>query len=543
MKIETKDGVFELPQGFQLEITEHNHMITEQVDMSIAVSIRPTEHNLKLLSNSNRIDARYKPVQSILVVVSSGVFSKLANFVIDVVNHIEIGGTLYFNVNSFFSQIGNRRMVSLGWKTIFNPIEILPGNQEEYEYYFINLLKNQWATNSHLEDFVVTQVATGETRTLLNGTEEVEDVFVLNGFETFKYIYDAGPAGYIDVFQGEYNHIQKMGDANVSLGLGYGMTPFLRLDYVLTTIFETFGYSWTGYGTLVNTIQAYDGMFLLNKVADAIWLKTKLEYSQLVPDVTVKEFLGTLEKLFKGKFTVDEWKGEAGFVFFNGIDQTNAVDLTPYLASEPLQSGVKFQNILLNVNDNLWEDAENDRTVIDFTIPVHVTNQKNYWMTYQEQGEAPTTYASLVGFDMLQVNTVVHKNTSVMIGAEIREEKEKSNKEILFGFKTLGSLQQSSANKCSTNLFGWDAGEPLLTLSSQYSKFLEYNAQSGIPYECRLRLPFSLLMKIDKKKLHYIYNQQILIESFRYKLGQSSGSDEMNVECSFRTWRNYENRT
>lgn len=539
MKIENDKGVFDLPLDFEIEINEHNHMIADDVDMSISVSLPATENNLRLVNFSHRLDAYYKPMSSCIVVVSSGVFSKPANFIFDIINKVEITGTLFFNVNTFYSKIGDKMLNSLSWKVINNPIPCLPENEDLYKNYFINLLKTQWSENDPNEDFIVTQIATDVTRTLKNGDNEIEDVLVLNGFETFKYAHDYGPAGwYLEKFQGEYNHIQLVGGAEVEQGRGYGMTPFLKLDYVISFIFSHFGYEWTGERYIDEYIQTYHGIFVINRVADAVWRTNKLEYNQLVPDVTVKEFLAEIEKLLKGKFQINELKKTVDFLFFKDMDRLTK-DLTPFLSSEPIPLSADFDTIILKINDLDEYIFERDfylekRTEISFNIPSAKILKKEYLMTYAPQGGSSVTGFMPIELHMLHVVGITHKNTTIVIEGETKEERDAANKDILFGYRTPGETPFSDTHKCSTNLFGWNTYQPAESLSHLYKKYIDFRASSNIEVECTLYMPLYEIMKLEKDIVYYLNNQQVIIESIQYNL---SDRNQVDVKCKLRTWR------
>jgi hypothetical protein len=125
--------------------------------------------------------------------------------------------------------------------------------------------------------------------------------------------------------------------------IGYGVTPFLKTSYVLRQVFKYFGY------TLMENIFDTDPVLKyrveLNNTADAILLG-KIDFSQLVPDVTVVDYLDALRIRFGIEFIPDSQKNIMVWSWNEAIESAPNLDLTPYIsgldkiewqAPEPLQ--------------------------------------------------------------------------------------------------------------------------------------------------------------------------------------------------------------
>jgi hypothetical protein len=95
------------------------------------------------------------------------------------------------------------------------------------------------------------------------------------------------------------------GDSDILITepVGYGVTPFLKLNYVLKEIFRYLGYELQP--SFFSTNPDYNKMVVLNNTADAI-LKGTIDYSQLLPDTTIDNFLSSLRKKYLLDFFIND---------------------------------------------------------------------------------------------------------------------------------------------------------------------------------------------------------------------------------------------
>jgi hypothetical protein len=125
--------------------------------------------------------------------------------------------------------------------------------------------------------------------------------------------------------------------------VGYGVTPFLKTSYVLRQVFKYFGYNLLE--NIIDTDPVLKYRVELNNTADAI-LPGKIDFSQLVPDVTVVDYLDALRIRFGIEFIPDSQKNIMVYSWNEAIESTPNLDLTPFIsgldkiewqAPEPLQ--------------------------------------------------------------------------------------------------------------------------------------------------------------------------------------------------------------
>jgi hypothetical protein len=124
---------------------------------------------------------------------------------------------------------------------------------------------------------------------------------------------------------------------------GYGVTPFLKTSYVLRQVFKYFGYNLLE--NIFDTDPVLKYRVELNNTADAI-LPGTIDFSQLVPDATVSDYLDSIRIRFGIEFVPDSQKNIMIWSWNEAIDSVPDFDLTPYLSgldkiewqpAEPLQ--------------------------------------------------------------------------------------------------------------------------------------------------------------------------------------------------------------
>jgi hypothetical protein len=125
--------------------------------------------------------------------------------------------------------------------------------------------------------------------------------------------------------------------------VGYGVTPFLKTSYVLRNLFKELGYNLLE--NIFDTDPVLQYRVELNNTADAI-LPGKIDFSQLIPDSLVVDYLDALRIRFGIEFVPDSQKNIRIWSWNEAIDSIPDIDLTPFVAgfdkiewqaAEPLQ--------------------------------------------------------------------------------------------------------------------------------------------------------------------------------------------------------------
>lgn len=553
MRIISQGIEFNLPENFEVELRRYNIMLSEVGDMTNPITLPPTPKNLKLVENSNRVDNYFKPLTDLPVIVSDGIMYGPANLGIHTADEEDgISGTIYFRTGEFYSLAADRKMGSLDWPIIKSP-DYNTQNEDERVWYLIEYLVAQYGQNNTDAIFRIAPLGTSQeftwrvNRRNTLGVFENKDVtglFILNGFEKYQYPLNiaAGRPDELNVFEGEYIQKMKFGDDYIDVGKGYGMTPFMKLRYMMNFIFESFGYSFDS-RSIEDRINEYgDDIVVANNVADAIYTGI-LDFSKLVPNTTIKLFVKKIEGLLAGKFEFDEVKKQVFFYSYEDIFLRIKpdMDLTQYLVAKPKLGSTDFTTVKLV--DSADGTSQNDDSkikseTIDFEFLKEVTIRSEFF--------APDVPGYMLDVDlkMATIKEIVHANTDVVIDGIKVDTPDVLSAEIqLLNIK---NLQEVAVTNFSTvdlsyyrsyKLFEGMADSSLLYMKSVYKNYIEFRLNSNIPITAEMDIPRNILENININTPKLLNAQPVLIESIKYTLGKKD-----TQKVTLRTIRSYADR-
>jgi hypothetical protein len=146
--------------------------------------------------------------------------------------------------------------------------------------------------------------------------------------------------------------------------IGYGITPFLRTSYVLRQVFAYFGF------TLLSNIFDTDPVLKyrceLNTTADAI-MPGSIDFSQLVPDVTVVAWLNSLRNRFGIEFIPDAKKNISVISWNDVIDSTPDMDITQFVAGKQKLEWQQAEPLKMSESTSINMASPPKDTLINFT--------------------------------------------------------------------------------------------------------------------------------------------------------------------------------
>jgi hypothetical protein len=457
----------------------------------------------------------------------------------------------------FYSKVGNTRLNWLGWPVWKSPsfdTQTLAQNVQ----YLINILKAEYNTATTTSIFGIRPVVTTQEYTwimnvkLPNGSapdKEVHGLLVLNGFEKNQVELDLNGSEYIERFEGEFNQRMLINEATVPITLGYGMTPFLKLRYVLEFILGEFGYTFDMSDLTDLSPNFRDKTLLINNVADAIYSGI-LNIKQLVPDVTIKEFLIEIEKYYNGKFVFDYTTKISKFILYqNQLTASADIDLSGYLTSTPKMGSSEFETVKITNTTSAKEEIETKEKVstIAFELLGTVSVADNY-RTNKDSFSSPLILS------MIPIGEIVHLNTSVVIAGKTVEENTKASSLIkLFNIGDEWDMRSVSvANAGYVNVYYRDAIQlflyefrnefdevvpPFTAINLFYAAYKEFKLNSNIPIEAEMNIPASELERMDLHVPKILHGQPVMIESIKYALGKKG-----TQAITLRTLRPYSDR-
>jgi len=552
MRITTNNIDFELPSNFEAELTRNNVLLTDAGEQTAPITLPGSPHNLRLIGHSDRIDNYYKPLTDLDVVVSDGLFNRPCNLGIHTANAVDgISCTIYLGTGDFYSRIGNTRLNWIGWPVIKSPTFDSQTLAQRVQY-LIDLLKAQYTTPTNISEFGIRPVATTQEYTWKKpDNSNVKGILILNGFEKYQSTLDLSQAEYIEKFEGEYTQHMVVGEDTITITTGYGMTPFLKIRYMIEFIFQSFGYT-TDLSALVSLTPNFEhNTLLLNNVADAIYSGT-LYYKQLVPDITIKEFLAEINKEFSGTFNVNEATKVA--TFYRYQDQLNAasdIDLTQYSCSLPKVGIPEFKTIQLNETISTKSETSETKEKIeiiefDFAKTVDVIDE------YKTNID---TYVSSIQLSIVTISEIVHLNSTIVVNGVSTTENINTSTlmKLIYAKNEWQEISVYRVNngyvsvyyRVSTPPFYNDfldeysdyIATPLLVEEMFYLEYKAFRLNSNIPLEVEMDIPPVILEKMNLQTPKLLNGQKVMIESIVQILGRKG-----TQKVKFRTLRGYIDR-
>lgn len=574
MRIISAKGEFDLPVGFTLNITAFNQMFNSEGEQSVPVTLPPSPKNLAILRFPHRVDSFYKPISEISVDVIDDVFMRPARMVVHSANETEgISCTIYFSEASFYALIDEKTMQDVQLDVI-NGVGDTHGEKVQY---LITMLKNEYLnqtsnlfsvfpvlTNHQVKrDFVYKKYGPDPTNPGNLSWQDIvyseEGGLILNGFKT-NYFYepDASPEKNImlDVFQGEVAQTIIQNGESISIAQGYGMTPFVDLFYFIQQMFDHLGYSFddTDLRALVNST---DGkLVMLNNVADAIY-DGSIDLNQLVPKMTLKDFIKSISIYFGGVFYVDEVARSVAFYGYDAVFTLNIRgDLSRYMSSPLRIEGLDFKKLAL------FNTAEPDtarRADTDY-IEVNLPGESSLVMRSHGQTSNGTRYTNyerhVFEISMPAINNVIHLNSSMVKSTGVDADREKdSSQELLLAGVRKGVLASGSMPYFYWDLdTGWElynftynyykgyaaiyrlSDNAFDFLKTLYQPYINWNEDSNITVSCQMHLPPDVLYSLDLSAQYIIDGQLFFIDQIKYNLPYDA-----KQTLTLRTYRKYEN--
>lgn len=282
--------VFDVMPGFKLELRNTSPIFNELGSKTISTSLPKTPNNIKLLGFSNRLDLRTKPELKIPVIVSSGSYVRVGVLYESSAYNSDktFGITIAFNEGIMYEAMSDILLTELSDLPV---IESTPDH--------LYTMMNELATKENPEDRLSVFYVTFKKQTYKENEDDEQDS-VWAEYVNWGETVSSGQGQLAKrkfTFVIEDNKIIEIG-----VPFGYGITPFVRVWYLLEKVFGHFGYK-VGDNPFKEHFQLRR-LCVLNNVADAI-VNGTLDYKQLLPPVTINDFLNALYCRFGMKVSFD----------------------------------------------------------------------------------------------------------------------------------------------------------------------------------------------------------------------------------------------
>ncbi|MEA4975740.1 MAG: hypothetical protein VB046_08400 [Paludibacter sp.] len=371
--IETKKR-FDLPDGIKISIEETNQFISDKGSSSLPLSFPWTDNNLKLLNFPHRFDRIEKYITRRNVIVSNEMFQKSGILVISSARKGKnIAGTILFNESAL-----NFLMKDVTMQQVFSSVvrEDYDGNLNERVESWIDHFEKVMA--GYLDDdfhvfqvcFKLSGVSAFEHK-LLNEQNPDDMNSELPGVDPFYRLKNRIAGSFVD-------------EDNVTIyyPAGYRVTGFLKLSYVLHRIFEYFGYNLTFDFDADTSLKS---TVILNKTSDLL-LPGKIRYDQMVPTMTVSEFVNIIRTTYNVEFIPSSYSADIDMVRFD--DNNQLTDITPYQSDYPLIEFEQYKTLNLTCEKSLEVKNSQHKTWQDFNASFsNIIEESRYEQLFNPYGQ------------------------------------------------------------------------------------------------------------------------------------------------------------
>lgn len=275
MKLITEKGELALPADFQFDIEENNPFFSQEGTQSIPATLPMTADTARKLEFIQRPNNRNRAMRKMKCTLKAGIIHKYGTLVIDSSEGTSITGAIMLNESTLYSSIKDTSLKEIFADTVRTDYKTVT----EWYYHLVKVYRGEIS-----DDFALFPVATNKTD---NGYNIINQPDPEKTTEA-HLLYDSRQIYYKDGY--------------ATVPLGFGISPFLYLYKVIEIIFEHYGYTVTD--NPFKTDALLSKIVLLNNCTDTI-VKKKIDYSQLVPDCTVSEFIEFLQNKFHAAASVN----------------------------------------------------------------------------------------------------------------------------------------------------------------------------------------------------------------------------------------------
>lgn len=322
MEIITENGEhLDLPANYTIDIELINPLLDEVGSQTAPGALPYTPRNLRLLDHPDRMDRAKKYTIKRNVTLQQETFVKKATqAVLKANSHDKIVSTFYFDEAIFYEKIKGLKLDTLHYQ--IDPAFPSLGNpsvQGCMDFIF------QVMAQTRESDFHVFPILTKIDK-YPNFFDFFEKPDILN-----MTLHDTNQK--LLRLRSWSVRTDTVDNATITYPAGYGITFFLKVSYLLESIARELGYI---VGTnIFKTHPELQRLVIVNDVADTI-VRGYVDYRQLVPAITVSDFLTCLKQKFGACMVVEEEKKQLHIdLYENILKQPADMDLTGFLTEYP----------------------------------------------------------------------------------------------------------------------------------------------------------------------------------------------------------------
>ena len=353
MELENEKGIFNLGSD-KISVERTNPLLNDQGSLSLTYPIPRTKTNDYLLGFPSHFERRKKYDIKTDVNIRAGLLNENATLQMTSVDNDKIEATFLLYESTFYAKIKEIKLpqvfegVERWFDSSSTPVSTRVAN-------IVSLFESIMTSVDSADlnrDFTIFPVCCDPELSPRVGTFESSQatIKIQNLINGISYYFEGGIQKIR--MKAKTAHTYKDDDNNdITLPIGFGVSPFLRYGYVLRKVFEYFGF--TLENNLFDTNGLYRRVTVVNNTQDAI-MKGYLIESQLVPDITINDFLDFVREGMNADFFIDVPGKTARIVFLNEvINETPDIDLTAYLKEEPRIEFASASQVRLSIGKSL----------------------------------------------------------------------------------------------------------------------------------------------------------------------------------------------
>lgn len=370
MKITNLDKrkAYQLGENAKLEVERTNPFFNDYGETTSPLDIPASDYNRMILNYPDTFGMRDKMVAMNVSIEDGEYFAQCRQIVLSAQHKGNISSSFYINDGSFYSKIQNVKL-----KSIFKD-EMIPGctTVDECIWFCRSLVGGE---NENYDIFPVlltddSGMDKGYTYKILNKLgmrTKLPDAKYWRYKEGGGYEYVTAPEEqglvlcnmWSNTFWNAYPDTEYVNEIPISLDKGYYISPFIRANYVLKRVFKYFGYDLKE--NFFTKTEPFNKMVLLNNVID-VMVNGHIRIEDLLPDVSVSDFLSVFRKKFLCEFASDEGTHTADIIFLrDAVDSVPVADLTRQMTEEPTLSyktASDYKRVVLRAKHQVDSDAE-----------------------------------------------------------------------------------------------------------------------------------------------------------------------------------------
>ena len=339
LKISHNDEIFDLSNDFNIEIENTSPLFNERGSQSISSTLPLTRNNLKLAGHINRLDTHNDPNNNKAVTVSDGTIRRIGKINFNQVSRSEgVTFNIGFDEGEIYNLWNNVSLQSLPGLPVYSPENGMNGLISHLG----QIMREQEVDPAlHVFPICVNMPSVKENDRDVYYPEYLNSIIKRRG-ETI-YTLDSNARKENLVLDGKV--------VETTLPEAYGLTPFLKVSWIMDFIFSAYGYK-----VIDNPIPTHPQLkrlVVLNNAADCC-VKGRINYADLMPDCTINEFFQALYCRFGLVYFIDGNTKSVRFNFLKDIISSPASqDWSKIKADFPIINYTAGQQLKLSANTSI----------------------------------------------------------------------------------------------------------------------------------------------------------------------------------------------